>query len=148
MNLPVSPLRAAARLCAVVTFAACLAAHAPAARAVEIQVEGPQDSLLGPPEDFNINHCTLRKAVNNANDNLATYPQCQAGETGDLDVTDDLIITGHPDGTTIDANDLDRVFHVHPGVTLTLRNIHITNGRYPSGGGILVGDGPVIGPKQ
>ncbi len=46
-------------------------ALAPAARAVEMQVEGLQDSLLGPPQDFNINHCTLRKAINNANDNAA-----------------------------------------------------------------------------
>ena len=179
MNLPILPLRTAARLplfarlFAALTFAACTLALAPAARAVEIQVEGPQDSLLGPPQDFNINHCTLRKAVNNANDNIATYPQCQAGEgggivdtivfnqswtitfalaganeeggeTGDLDVTDNLTIIGHPDGTTIDAADLDRVFHVHAGVTLTLRNIHITNGRWPNGGGILVDQGATL----
>lgn len=175
MNLPTLPLRAAARLplfarlFAVVTFATCFVAFAPAARAVEIQVEILIDSLAQPPAELS-NVCTLRKAVNNANDNLATYPQCQAGEagpvvdtivfnisgpivfalaganeeggeTGDLDVTDNLIITGHPDGTTIDAADLDRVFHVHPGVTLTLRNIHITNGRWPEGGAILVEGG-------
>jgi hypothetical protein len=69
------------------------------------------------------NVCTLRKAVNNASDNAATYPQCQAGEgggivdtiafnmpgtitfslggppedggeSGDLDVTDNLTIIG------------------------------------------------------
>ena len=173
MNLPTLPLRAAARLplvarlFAVVTLAACCAALAPAARAVEIQVEVLFDSLAQPPAPLS-NICTLRKAVNNANDNLATYPQCQAGEgggivdtivfnvpgtitfalaganedggeTGDLDVTGDLVITGHPDGTTIDAADLDRIFHVHPGATLTLVNIHITNGNAnPGGGGIYV----------
>ncbi|MBV9924591.1 MAG: tandem-95 repeat protein [Acidobacteria bacterium] len=174
MNLPTSPLGAHlspfARLFAACVFAVCLCALAPAARGVEIQVEGLQDSLLGPPQDFNINHCTLRKAVNNANDDSAPYPQCQAGsgadtivfnlpgtvtfalaganeeggETGDLDVTDDLTITGHPDGTTIDAADLDRVFHVHAGVTLTLVNIHLTNGRYPNGGGVLVEQGATL----
>ncbi|MFL6335649.1 MAG: Ig-like domain-containing protein [Pyrinomonadaceae bacterium] len=172
MNLPTVPLRAAARFVVALSFAACLCALAPAARAVEIQVEVAYDSLAQPPAPLS-NVCTLRKAVNNANDNLATYPQCQAGEaspvvdtivfnvsgpivfalaganeeggeTGDLDVTDNLTITGHPDGTTIDGNDLDRVFHVHPGVTLTLRNIHITNGRWPDGGGILVEGGTLV----
>ena len=170
MNLPALPLRAAARLAAVVTFAACFAAFAPAARAVEIQVEILIDSLAQPPAPLS-NVCTLRKAVNNASDNAATYPQCQAGEgggivdtivfnlpgtitftlggppedggeSGDLDVTGDLTIIGHPDGTTIDAADLGRVFHVHPGATLTLVNIHITNGNENAGGsGVYVTSG-------
>src|SRR5215211_1688901 len=167
MNLSTLPLRARlplfARLVAAMTFAACFAAFAPAARAVEIQVEILTDSLAQPPAPLS-NVCTLRKAVNNANDNDITYPQCQGGEagpvvdtivfnisgpitfslggppedggeSGDLDVTDDLTIIGHPDGTTIDAADLGRVFHVHPGVTLTLVNIHITNGNENAGGG-------------
>ena len=152
-----------ARLVAAITFAACFAALAPAARAVEIQVEVAYDSLAQPPAPL-ANVCTLRKAVNNANDNDISYPQCQGGEaspvvdtivfnisgpitlslggppedggeSGDLDVTDDLTIIGHPDGTTIDAADIGRVFHVHPGVTLTLVNIHITNGNENAGGG-------------
>jgi hypothetical protein len=163
MNLPNLSLRAVARLVAAVTFAACFAAFAPAARAIEIQVEVLFDSLAQPPAPLS-NICTLRKAVNNANDNDISYPQCQGGdagpvvdtivfnvpgtitfalggppedggESGDLDVTDDLTIIGHPDGTTIDAADLGRVFHVHPGVTLTLVNIHITNGNENAGGG-------------
>ena len=163
MHLPTLPLRAAARFVAALTFAACFVALAPAARAVEIQVEILIDSLAQPPAPLS-NVCTLRKAVNNASDNAATYPQCQAGEgggivdtivfnvsgpivftlggppedggeSGDLDVTGDLTIIGHPDGTTIDAADLGRVFHVHPGATLTLVNIHITNGNENAGGG-------------
>ena len=173
MNLPTLSPRAAARLFAAVTFAACFAAFAPAARAVEIQVEVLFDSLAQPPAELS-NVCTLRKAVNNASDNDISYPQCQGGEaspvvdtivfnvpgtitfalaggnedggeTGDLDVTDDLIITGHPDGTTVDAADLDRVFDVHPGVTLTLRNIHITNGSlHGYGGAIRIGEGGTL----
>src|SRR5215204_4981567 len=168
MNLPTLPLRARlplfARSVAALTFAACFVALAPAARAVEIQVEILIDSLAQPPAPLS-NVCTLRKAVNNANDNDISYPQCQGGEagpgvvdtivfnvpgtitftlggptedggeSGDLDVTDNLTIIGHPDGTTIDAADLDRVFHVHPGVTLTLVNIHLTNGSGNGGGG-------------
>jgi hypothetical protein len=175
MNLPTLPLRAPhfVRLFAALTFAACLCALAPAARAVEIQVEVLFDSLAQPPAPLS-NVCTLRKAVNNASDNLATYPQCQAGEgggivdtivfnvpgtitfalggptedggeSGDLDVTDDLTIIGHPDGTTINAADLDRVFHVHPGATLTLVNIHVTNGNQNAyGGGIRVEPGATL----
>ena len=151
------------RLLVVAAFASLALVSAPQARAVEIQVEVLFDSLAQPPAPVS-NVCTLRKAVNNASDNAATYPQCQAGEgggivdtivfnvpgtitfalggppedggeSGDLDVTDDLTIIGHPDGTTIDAADLGRVFHVHPGVTLTLINIHITNGNENAGGG-------------
>ncbi|HWT02954.1 MAG TPA: Ig-like domain-containing protein [Pyrinomonadaceae bacterium] len=150
-------------LLVVVALASMSLVSAPQALAVEIQVEVLFDSLAQPPAPLS-NVCTLRKAVNNASDNLATYPQCQAGEgggivdtivflvpgtitfslggppenggeSGDLDVTDDLTIIGHPDGTTIDAADLGRVFHVHPGVTLTLVNIHITNGNENAGGG-------------
>lgn len=160
MNIPALPLRpsARARFVAALTFAACFVALAPAARAVEIQVEILIDSLAQPPAPLS-NACTLRKAVNNANDNLATYPQCQGGdhgndtivfnlpgtvtftlagisedggETGDLDITDSLTIVGHPDGTVIDAADLDRIFDINPGnlpgIVVTLRNIHITNG--------------------
>src|SRR5215212_3380706 len=104
----------------------------PAAMAIQIQIEGPQDSLDGPPL---INHCTLRKAIANANVDSAPYPQCQAGSghdeiifyfpgtitfalpgageddalTGDLDITDDLTIIGHPDGTVIDGATFDRI---------------------------------------
>ena len=49
--------------------------------------------------------------------------------TGDLDVTDDLIIEGAGTGVTIiDGKSLDRVLHIRPGGTLTLRNVTITGG--------------------
>ncbi|HEY0371314.1 MAG TPA: Ig-like domain-containing protein [Thermoanaerobaculia bacterium] len=136
--------------------------------AATLEVEGVQDSLAGPPT---INHCTLRKAIINANLNgmASPYPQCLAGSpgvdnitflvpgtvtfaiagileedaaTGDLDIKDDLVITGHPDGTIIDGADLDRIFHVHPGVSLTLNDLTIRNGRGLGwGGGIYVNGG-------
>lgn len=141
---------------------------AASAHAAVLEVEGPQDSLAGPPT---INHCTLRKAVRNANLNgmASPHPQCLAGSpgvdtinflfpgtitfalagimeedaaTGDLDIIDDLIINGHPDGTIIDGADLDRIFDVKPGVSLTLNDITIRNGRgLGSGGGIYVNGG-------
>jgi hypothetical protein len=141
----------------------------PSARAVEIQVEGLQDSIAQPPQDFSMNHCTLRKAIINANDDLATIPQCQGGSgadtivfnipgtitfaraginednayTGDLDIKGSLTIIGHSDDTVIDAADLDRIFHiVSPGITVTLVNIPIRNGTGLGGGGaILVSNG-------
>jgi Ca2+-binding RTX toxin-like protein len=49
--------------------------------------------------------------------------------TGDLDITDDLIIEGAGANLTIiNANSLDRVFHVRPGGKLTLKNVTITGG--------------------
>ena len=149
------------------TLLALLVSAAPL-RAVTMQVEGPQDSLAGAPS---INHCTLRKAVINSNDDAATYPQCQAGSgadiiefvfpgamtfalggineeaalTGDLDITSNITIVGHPDGTVIDGADLDRIFDVKPGATLTLRNIHLRNATgLGSGGAILVSSGTLI----
>jgi len=141
-----------------------------AAHAANLEVEGPQDSLAGP--EAGINHCTLRKAIINANTDSGPYPQClagsgadtitflfpgtittqiagiseDAGATGDYDITQSLTIIGHPDGTTIDGADLDRLFHVNPaanpGVVVTLRNIRITNGNgLGSAGGILVSGG-------
>jgi Bacterial Ig domain len=131
-----------------------LALSAPAGAAV-LEVEGPQDSLAGAPT---INHCTLRKAVINANEDSAPYPQCAAGSgldtitipagmtitfalagnddtghTGDLDITDNLIIMGN--GATVDGNDLDRIFHVHPGITVTIYDLNIVNGNGNGGGG-------------
>jgi hypothetical protein len=138
----------------------------------QIDVEGPQDSLAGAPT---INHCTLRKAVLNANSNSAPYPQCRAGSgldtivfdnaftitltltganedaglTGDLDITDDLIIDGTlPSGITgmtiIDGNASDRVFHIHPGITVTIRNLWIRNGSGNDGGGGILVDGATL----
>jgi len=142
------------------------------AMAVEMQVEGLQDSLDGAPT---INHCTLRKAIINANVDSAPYPQCQAGSgldeivfnlpgtitfaypgimedggvTGDLDITSSLTITGHPDGTVIDAASLDRVIHINPagapGVVVTLNNLTLTGGSgLGGGGGILVNAATLI----
>lgn len=142
------------------------------ALAVEMQVEGLQDSLDGAPL---INHCTLRKAIINANVDSAPYPQCQAGSgddsivfnlpgtitfaypganedaglTGDLDITHSLTITGHPDGTVIDAASLDRVLHINPagapGVVVTLTNLTLTGGSgLGGGGGILVNNATLI----
>ena len=70
-----------------------------------------------------------------------------AAATGDLDITDadgSLTINGENPATTIvDGNDTDRVFDVHEvgsGITFTINNLTITNGRATDddGGGIRI----------
>ena len=65
--------------------------------------------------------------------------------TGDLDITNDLIIQGQSAHTTmIDARHIDRVFEVMPGVTLQLFDVTISGGDLAGrgdGGGIRVDRG-------
>ena len=61
--------------------------------------------------------------------------------TGDLDITDNLTIRGTGSSaldTVIDAADLDRVFHVFPGVRLTLENLTVQGGEAYDGAGIFI----------
>mgnify|MGYP006275410337 FL=1 len=67
-------------------------------------------------------------------------------DTGDLDITDDLIIAGDPSGTEIDGNQSDRVFDLRTaGITVTFERLFITGGNPPptdffesDGGGIRI----------
>ena len=63
-----------------------------------------------------------------------------AAATGDLDITDDLTISGGGVGaTTINGAGLDRVFEVFAGVTVNLSGVQITGGNVTGingGGGI------------
>jgi uncharacterized repeat protein (TIGR01451 family) len=68
--------------------------------------------------------------------------------TGDLDVTDDLTITGADQATTIiDGDAIDRVFHIAPSgpVLFDMSDVTIRNGNAGSnsGGGILNSQGAV-----
>ncbi|MCA9050302.1 MAG: hypothetical protein KDA89_16315, partial [Planctomycetaceae bacterium] len=112
----------------------------------------PGDGLFG---DVNGNR-SLRAAINEANANpgpdvitlapgqyVLTLPGRFEDNalTGDLDIRGNLIIRGT--GTTaldtvIDAAQLDRVFHVFPGVRLTLENLTIQGGEAYDGAGLLV----------
>ena len=61
-----------------------------------------------------------------------------AAVTGDLDITDDLVLIGAGVGQTmLDAADLDRVLHVlGSDVTVSVAGVSISNGREVLGGGI------------
>lgn len=67
------------------------------------------------------------------------------GLTGDIDITDDLTISGAgAESTRLDAAALDRYFHapsVNVAVSITLRDLTIENGMAITGGGIRVGSG-------
>lgn len=118
--------------------------------------------------------CSLRAAVQEANakpglDEVIlpagtfTLSLAGAGEdigaTGDLDVTDDLTLTGAgEDSTVLDAAGLDRLFDSHPssgGLTLWLTQLTVQGGappfvdgdggcfRNPENGQLLLGDATV-----
>lgn len=99
---------------------------------------------------------SLRAAVNEANANngfdiieldAGTFTLTLDGRfedmglTGDLDIRENLTIRGtgaDASDTIIDGNNLDRVFHVFPGVLLTLENLTVQGGEAFDGAGIFV----------
>ena len=136
--------------------ALCVLAAANLGRAATFVVNDTTDALDMTPTD-NLcltagGTCTLRAAVQQANaltgpDTImlpaGTYTltisgRCEdATATGDLDITDDLTITGAGAGTTIiDGNGIDRVFDVWAHVDasgVTIRNGNAGTGTCPSG---------------
>ncbi|HEV8546563.1 MAG TPA: choice-of-anchor Q domain-containing protein, partial [Candidatus Limnocylindrales bacterium] len=159
-----NPMPALRRLrFAVLVTAILLATLLPAtpARAATIDVTTTSDEWgTGPTE------CSLREAIASANGDVAlggcpagsgadeirlpagTYGFTQSGTepingdvaVRDLDVNGTLTIvgTGNP---VIDANDLDRVFDVTSGDSLTLRGLTLTDGTAQYGGAIRVQSG-------
>lgn len=104
--------------------------------------------------------CSLREAILAANTDTAvdacpagyghdtimlparTYTLTIAGAgedgdlTGDLDITADLTLNGSGAASTIiNANGIDRVFHVHVGAQVTFTNLTIRGGQESGGGG-------------
>jgi CSLREA domain-containing protein len=63
-------------------------------------------------------------------------------QSGDLDITSDMSIVGAGASTTIiDGNQLDRVFDVYPGVTVSMSGITIQNGKTSDWGGAVLSGG-------
>ncbi|RLE21891.1 MAG: hypothetical protein DRJ65_15040 [Acidobacteria bacterium] len=103
------------------------------------------------------NDCSLRGAIIKANQDTAedliylpaaTYTLTLVGiyedaaAQGDLDITEDLQITGLHGGATIDGNSLDRVFQIMDNIDVTLKELTITGGQTSGlagtgGGGIM-----------
>lgn len=97
-----------------------------------------------------VGDCSLREAVNNANFCAGTQTinlpagayiltidgdDEDLGETGDLDVTDDLIINGT--GAPSINGGIERAFHIQNGVTAEFNAIWVTGGDAIIGGGLI-----------
>lgn len=109
----------------------------------------------GDIRDVNGNR-SLRAAINEANANtgndvielaVGTYTLSlnerfeDEGLSGDLDIRESLTIRGtgsRASDTVIDANQIDRVFHVFPGVELILENLTIMGGEAYDGAGLFI----------
>ncbi len=114
-------------------------------------------------DNSNNGNCTLREAIISANTDAAD-DACTAGSgadqitlaagtyelsvgpagddaaaNGDLDITDPdgLTITGDPAGSAVDANGLDRVFHVRGGAQASFDLLTITRGNVSGSGGAI-----------
>lgn len=104
--------------------------------------------------------CGLREAIINANNDVATHPDCPAGTgddtiiipartytlndatapnedfsvTGDLDLRSNITLQGAGTSATIlDGNQTDRVLHVLSGAVVVVYDLTIRNGRTPAG---------------
>ena len=112
-------------------------------------------------------HCSLREAVSAANASqqgvriilgAGEYRLERANEIqpdewpveeddnrlGDVDVYGRMLIVGQGAAATrLNGQSLDRLFHVHPGAQLELRNLALINGRQIYDGGALLNRGQV-----
>jgi hypothetical protein len=156
-------VKATAQHCELLALAALVLLAAAPVAADTFNVDRFDDSTASLCSPVIPNDCGLRGAILEANSNPGddvvrlqdgTYVLSifgvdeDNGETGDLDVTDSLVIEGKgPELTVVDAGGIDRVFHVHsPGGFLTLRGVTVTGGNVgpPAGnhgGGISVQGG-------
>ncbi|MCP5094924.1 MAG: CSLREA domain-containing protein, partial [Chloroflexi bacterium] len=96
--------------------------------------------------------CTLRAAIEEANalpgideirlkggtHFLTIVGSDDIAYVGDLDITEDLIISGDGITTTIiDGGGIDSIFHISPSAAVTISNVTLRNGNAADGGGIL-----------
>lgn len=123
---------------------ALLVCAAPAG-AASFDVTTPQDGV-GPCDA----DCTLREAVIAANatpglDAITLHAETyefsaggleeDAAATGDLDLTDDVLVTGAgPDLSIVDARAIDRGFDVAAGAKVGVSGVTVRNGFGPRGG--------------
>lgn len=134
----------------------------------EIEVTTSADELDGASGN---DECSLREAIMNANLNNGNQVDCDPGttgtdiiklrranytltrvganedgnSTGDIDITDSLIIEGHATAPTViqagtSSPGIDRVLDIQSGVSVTINHVTIQNGKAPDGGAGLDGD--------
>lgn len=138
---------------AALTLAALILAPPPPAAASVFLVTTTDDTLDGACDV----HCSLREAVAaaNASPGLDVIPlepglyrltregaDEDANQSGDLDVTDDLVILGSGAGQTfLHGAQLDRVIHVAPGARLEAQSLGVQGGEAPGAGGGILNEG-------
>jgi CSLREA domain-containing protein len=148
-----------------------LAAGAPlSAAGAAFTVDSTTDAVDAAPGDgacaSAAGECTLRAAIQETNAlpgaDAITLPAGtytlsipganeDASATGDLDVTDDLTLTGASrDVTVIDGNQLDRVIHILSGNSSQISAVAITGGEtlafFPTEPGVGPGGGVLVDP--
>jgi CSLREA domain-containing protein len=91
--------------------------------------------------------CSLREAITAANNDSAVFAgagECPAGEGADtISLPAGTFESTNPErpktptpaagGTTIDANQIDRVLEVRPNMVVTIQRVTIIGGRAPNG---------------
>ena len=123
------------------------------AHAAGIQVNVTYDNSTNPDSDpltVDPNDCSLREALQNANDDLATYPDCPAGSGADIitfsggvtSITfDDQIFIGTDvtinGAVTFDGGNATRFFTVAATGIVTFNSVTMTNGSTSGGGGAI-----------
>lgn len=141
MNPALHRLRVPLLVVAVLLPAALTLAPAPRAHAAVFEVTRRDDPN---PNGCRPSNCSLREAVIAANNRSGpdvielkakNYKLERAGTvedasvTGDLDISSKVTIVGRGAArTSVNANDLDRAFHVLPGGRATFKRMLITNG--------------------
>ena len=131
----------------------------PAAAAANFTVNSTADAVDANPGDgicetANPGECTLRAAVQETNAltgaNTISLPAGTykftipgtgdgSSESGDLDITGSVEIIGAgADTTIIDADQLDRIFQIATGASLTVQSLTIRDGNRDTGAGVYV----------
>jgi CSLREA domain-containing protein len=119
----------------VTTFADDLANNGDCSLREAIQAANTDTAVDACPAGSGVD--TIKLVVGTYSLNLAGAGE-DANLSGDLDILGDVSITGIDLYTTyVDAKNIDRVFHVHSGTTVTFRGISVINGSSTAGGGIL-----------
>ena len=155
-----APVRLLLAAVLTVLLSVLIAGNIPSAHAANFTVDSTADAVDANPGDGicddGAGNCTLRAAIQETNalagaDTITlpagVYPLAipgtneNAAATGDLDITDDLTISGaRAEITIIDGNHIDRVLEVRDAVTAQVSEVTIRNGESVTpaffGGGI------------
>jgi Ca2+-binding RTX toxin-like protein len=100
-----------------------------------VRTDGAVLDLAGSPLAETLGAGDVAEDFWTAGDTFATVSADDAASFGDLDITaGDLVIIGNSAATSvIDANQIDRVFDVFNGTSLSLQNVTVTGGQTVGG---------------